>query len=626
MVTFKINYILLAKNTHLTYKFLDFEETVKDDDQCKIWNNEDLDKYFKTEESIKICFEVFSFGSNRKFYFDLFHGENVAYLFIVMIGKTYQLLFKDINSIEIIIPSIPSDIKITDYDTNNTNDRKRVLMINYPYEDIRINCSNIHLNESLPPNNINKHLFNFSFYDISKGLILSKVYDDEKDLKMKKYIEKNKKIFSLLFSQINKLNKIESEKEYNDKYSCLKTYNLDKFKIHLNFSNNKLKEFSGADIINFEFNKVFSLIILYFRKLVNIQFNEFKKLYNYIFQQLTKIKDDKNLQGYQKILIMEQFLLCATKFKNLNHFIDSNFQYYLFSKAENNSIIYYVKNFIHHFIEDLKDTDKVYYRLIELDAGISYYKYKSFYSFDLKNLDEIKSHLRDMMKDLITFYNNEEDNNNSFCSKHFKYATINIKSVDNSKKLELDKTLKDDNIIEGKRIASKIIIAYFHEIACHIKFGFSNLEYIDWPNKCISNKNAIQTLVPYNIDLKYKNAIRILNENEKSDSGSFFESIFGKVGAIYIKDLLDNINNYWIIIDRPELFLEKLPLFSKYIKYRFIFEHFQLEELSDSNITIEEEIEYMNLQFKKNDIDIEKIEQNDKKIEEEINENENIIQ
>ena len=224
---------------------------------------------------------------------------------------------------------------------------------------------------------------------------------------------------------------------------------------------------------------------------------------------------------------MEQFLLSAQKFKTLNNFIDSNFQYYLFSKAENNSIIYYVKNFINNFIKDLKDTDKVYYKLVELDAGKSYYKNKSFYSFDLKNLDEIKIHLGDIMDDLITFYNNDEVNNSSFCGKHLKYATINIKSIYNSQKLELNKTLQKNNIIEGKRIASKIIVAYFHEMTGHIKFGFSNFEYIDSPNKCISNKNIIQTLVPNNIDLKYKNVIRILNENEKSNSGSFFELIFG---------------------------------------------------------------------------------------------------
>ena len=246
MATFKINYIILAKQTHFTYKFLDFKETVKDEDQYKVWNN--LDKYFEKKETIKICFEVFSCGFNRKFYFDLFYGENIANLFIVMIGKTYQLLFKNINSIEIIIPEIA---KITYYDTNKTNDRKRVLMINYPYDNIKINNSDINLNESLPPKKNSNYSFNFSFYDISKGLILTKVYDDEKEKKIKKYIEKNKKIFSLLLNEMNELNEIKSEKEYNDKFLCLKKYNLNKFKIHLNFSNEELKEFLGDNIIKY---------------------------------------------------------------------------------------------------------------------------------------------------------------------------------------------------------------------------------------------------------------------------------------------------------------------------------------------------------------------------------------
>lgn len=322
---------------------------------------------------------------------------------------------------------------------------------------------------------------------------------------------------------------------------------------------------------------------------------------------------------------MEQFLLSATKFKNISDFIDSKFQYYLLSKADKNSILYYVKNFIDNFIKGLKETHKAYYKLVEIDAGISYYNNKPYYSFDLKNLKEIRIHLEDIINDIILFYYIEEENNNSFCSKHLKYATINMKLLKNHKKLQLNKKLTENDIIEGKRIASKIIINYFHEVAGHVKFGFSNSEYIDSPNKCISDKNVVQTLVPNDFPLEYKNVIRILNENEKSDSGSFFELIYGKAGEVYIKDLIDSIHNYWRIVDMPELFLEKLSLFSKYIKYRFIFEFYKLKDSFDLNSSIEEEIEYMKILFKQNNIDIEKIERNDKNKEEEINKQENAI-
>ena len=619
--TFKINYIHVGTELNFSYEFLDFKETVKDEEYKEF---DILDKYFnESKEAIKICFEVNCCDIKRKFYFDLFYGENIAYLFIIALGKTFQLLFKDISSITI----IPETVKksISNYDTNNTKDRKRVLMINYPYDNISINGTNLNLIEILPPRKNNNYSFNYSFYDILNGLILTKVYNEEKEIKIIKYMKKNKRVISLLMTQIDRLNQIETYEEYNKEYLQLKKYKFKK--LHLNFPNGKLEEFLGDNVIKFQYDKVFSYIILYFKRKTEINFNEYKGLYTFITNHLSKIRNDINLQGYQKILIMEQFLLSATKFKSIREFINSNFQYYLLAKSEDNSILYFVKKFISDFIEELKDTDKVYYKLVELDAGISYLKRKSFYSFDLKNLNEIKIHLRDLMNDLITFYYNEEDNNNAFCSKHLKCATINIKSINNIQKLQLNKKLADNNIIEGKRIASKIIINYFHEIDGHIKLGFSNFENIESPNKCINEKNIIQTLVPNDFDSKYKNVLRIiLNKNEKSDSGSFFEIIFGKSGGVYLKDLIDNIHNYWRLADMPNLFLEKLPLLSKYIKYRFIFEHYKLEDLLEPNSSMEEEIEYMEMKFIKNKIDIEEIDKRDKIIEEEVNEQENYIQ
>ena len=617
--SFRIYFIRVKEISIFSYKFLDYEETITNENY-KEW--EIPDKYYsKKKETIKISFEINNAGLRRQFFFDLFYGNNNGYLFINNLGKTYQLFFKNIDSISITPENIKETLNV--YDTNNTLDRKRILIINYSYDNIKINDSNINLNEILPPRKNNSYSFNYSIYDLQNALILTKIYDETKEIKFKEFKKKNKKIISKIIKIIKELNKTKTNDEYNKNFLILKKYTLYKFRIHLNFPNEILEGFSGDKYIDFEFNKTFSIIILYLKNKVDINIMEYKQLYDYINTQLSIIKNDSNLKGYEKILIMEQFAISVAKFNNINNFINSKFEYYFFSRVEKYSILYYVYNFINNFIKLLKDTDKAYYKLVELDAGISFYKNKQFYSFDLKNLLEIKNHLEDIMCNFITFYNNEDEGQCSFCSKHLKYATINKNTINNIKNFRLDKELNKNSIVEGKKIASKIVIDYFHEIAGHIKFGFNNFEFIESPYKCISDKNIIQTLVPNDFDSTRKNVVRILKEKEKSDSGSFFELIYGKAGESYLKDLIDNISNYWKLIDRADLFLNNLPLLSKYIKYRFIFEHYNLKESLDINSSIEQEIEYMKLKFEENNIDIEAIEKYDKKMEEKIDEEEN---
>ena len=433
---------------------------------------------------------------------------------------------------------------------------------------------------------------------------------------MKKYEKKVFKIAKIL----EDLYLSNTTKDFQSKYSKIKKYRIKNFNLHLNFNNKELEKIKEVDFIEFIFQKSFIYLILYFNQMTNIDYAEYQKLYKYCLQKISEIKNDFNLKIYEKILMVEQFKLAAAKFTTVYNFLNSDFEYYFFSKAPENSILFFVKKFINKFITDLNENNKAFFRLFELDAGIYYYHNKSFYSFDMKNLSEIKTHLKDIMNDIICFYNNEDEQNSSFCSKHLKYATINKKSIYINKKLELTKKLENNDIIEGKQIASKIIINYYHEIPGHIKFGLNNYEFNDSPNKYIEEKNNIKKLAPNNSNSKHSNIIKILNEEQRSDSGTFFELLYGKAGEGFIKDLLEHLNNFWKLVDKVDLFLDNLPLLSKYVKYKFIFEYFKLEEIKDLSLSIEDEIEYMKKIFEDKDIDIKKIEQQDEENEKSDNE------
>ena len=606
----KLN-IIYVKNIDFWIEFLTFKENIKND-IIKEWEIPDT-FYGEEKESIQICFKVSILGRNRKFYFDLFYGKNEGYLFVDGFGKCYQLYFKNMNSI-FIEPFLISTI-ISNYDTNNTTNRKRVLLINLNYDIIKINNNEIDLGKYLPKRFQNDYSFNFPIYDLSKKLILSNVYCPQKKLNHIEFMQKYEKKVSKITKILEDLYLSKTTKEYQSRYSKIKKYRIKNFNLHLNFSNKELEKITEIDFIEFIFQKSFIYLIIYFNQITNLDYTEYQVLYKYCLQKISEIKNDLNLKIYEKILMVEQFKLTAAKFTTVNSFLNSDFEYYFFSKAPENSILFFVKKFINKFITDLNENNKAFFRLLELDAGIYYYHNKSFYSFDMKNLNEIKAHLKDIMNDIICFYNNEDEQNSSFCSKHLKYATINKKSIYTNKKLELNKKLEINDTIKGKQIASKIIINYYHEIPGHIKFGLNNYEFDDSPNKCIDEKNNIKKLVPNNSNLKNSKIIKILNEEQKSDSGTFFELIYGKAGEGFIKDLLENLNNFWKLVDRVDLFLDNLPLLSKYVKYRFIFEYFKLEEIKDLSLSIENEIIYMKKIFEDKDIDIKKIEQQDEENE-----------
>ena len=117
---------------------------------------------------------------------------------------------------------------------------------------------------------------------------------------------------------------------------------------------------------------------------------------------------------------------------------------------------------------------------------------------------------------------------------------------------------------------------------------------------------------------KDKNVLRILNENQKAESGTFFELIYGQEENLFIINIMAHTDNYWKIIDRVDLFLGKLDVLSKYIKNRFYYQIAGLEkEEKIQNLTIEEEIEYIEELFKINNFDTKLIDDNLKFNEEE---------
>ena len=124
-------------------------------------------------------------------------------------------------------------------------------------------------------------------------------------------------------------------------------------------------------------------------------------------------------------------------------------------------------------------------------------------------------------------------------------------------------------------------------------------------SKFINESNEICQLVQENDKSEDKKKFKILAKNQMYDSGSFFELIYGKIGNLYISQILDSLSDYGKLIDRVDLLLENLDLFKEYIKMHFLASMFKIN--LDNYITVEEEINAIKDFFKNKNIDYEEL-------------------
>ena len=138
---------------------------------------------------------------------------------------------------------------------------------------------------------------------------------------------------------------------------------------------------------------------MYFRKQVILTFIKcIKKI-------IKELKNKKELPLYEKIrVIYSSFTLL---FMKKNSFLYSyeitnmNIRYLITEKAEKNSIIERFNNFYNSFTDSISEDSAVFPYLLNIEGGSGFYKMEEVYTFDLKNVDMIKSHLKQVFPKII---------------------------------------------------------------------------------------------------------------------------------------------------------------------------------------------------------------------------------
>lgn len=309
----------------------------------------------------------------------------------------------------------------------------------------------------------------------------------------------------------------------------------------------------------------------------------------------------ENLQIYQKILLIENIKNILTTVSSLRDFLNCDYNYYIMKNINENSILDFVNKFFMDFTNKLEEKNPIFWKLVEIDGDIAYYKNSEYFCFDMKNLKEIKNHLNEIHPDIITTYS-FNSTNAVFINKNIGLPCINIKSIKNLKKFQLNEKVNKEEIIKAKNVSTKIVVYLFHEIYGHKKFSYERT--IKSPYKFIQ-KNSKED---------GENIIKVLPSKQKVDTGTFFELIYGKIGDYYTFEILDRCNNYGKLIDRIDLWLSDFSTFSDYIKYKYFFETKKIRIKNTDNLKIEEEIDQMKEKIQKDKLDIDSLYEKEMKI------------
>ena len=524
-------------------------------------------KLFKNSELVNECI------------LEILKGVNYFYCFLDEKGYTFQLLFIHIQP-TIKIPLYKEKYyNIIKYDSNKTVNRKRYTFINANFFSILINEKYFTIQSFAP----DLKSYQFCVYDLEKKLIVSRpLLLEEKDNFKLSYL----KLSSLAFEFKNAIVETFDNKNLNQIKSCLKNFKkLENITFYLNKSKTKLSNIFDNDLyIYFYINISLYIFITLFQNNSSI-----KQIIEYYLKKANEINENKSMKIYQKVLLIERFISLLYECKSFEEIIKADFTYYLMEKKEDNSVLDLVEKFFKEYREKLTEESPVFLKLIELDGDSGIYNNDSFYCFNMQNLDELRSHLKEIETNIFVthdLYNNNLANTDI----NSGIVSVNIHYINQFKTLNLplDKALTEETKETGEIIASKIVYYLLHEINGHKKFLYNKNKRIKSPTKFIENGN-IFTLCPKSSVLQGENIIKIVPDNTIGEDGYFYELIYGKIIDYYTFEIIDNVNDFSDLLYEVDLWVNNFEQLREYFKFKYYLEKFGVN-FKSKKLTIKEKI------------------------------------
>lgn len=258
---------------------------------------------------------------------------------------------------------------------------------------------------------MNSNSFQFSFYDIKKKYITSKKILPFQKANIINYYNENI-TFLEAFSEelINLREKLKKKTNNFDKmYKVLFNQFVDTFnkmkKIDLNLPKKILEKMLNEEKFMIFFCYYIQICIFYIFYFSNDKkADNFCSLFSYFDKIYEKVKNDSDVSLYEKISVLFCFYAIFLKIKSVEIFISTKIEYIKINKIENNSIINLALKFINTFIENLNEDSPSFFKLLEINSSFGYYGRNEIFTFDLLNIEDLKSHLKETIPSIIVFY------------------------------------------------------------------------------------------------------------------------------------------------------------------------------------------------------------------------------
>ena len=493
---------------------------------------------------------------------------------------------------------------INSFDNNGTKDRKKITLVNFNTPSITVNQKVINVLSEIARCNvkspINFYRFSINMEDPELKIIVQPVTEMcEPNVHS---LNEVKTSLDKFYSELKQLLSPKNTNNYSNIYSIiLNKYDeeIPSVNYELNKSINYLEQYFKKNTIDFDTIFKYELFSL-FREGDEI-YKKNKKLFEKIVEKMNffydKIKNETNIKIYDKISLLAKisglYLLC----KNFDDLDTINLFYKITSDCAENSIIYKTKKMFDDFISKLSEDSKIFLYLLNIDSGIGYYNNEAVYTFDMSNLNTIKTHLNELFPRIILFYNFDNDNigntnKNSGCISFNVHKFTLIK--EEYETIIFDQEIEDEDFSDD--MAVNLFIVLLHEFAGHKKITYNkNInEESSSPKKIINEQYKLVELKRYSSYQNDDNEYILTSENSEAgegESGKYLELCFGKYDRELISSLIIYIQDKGKLLKRADLFAGKnFEILQNYVTLKTKVQENNIKTNYPKNLSIEDEI------------------------------------
>ena len=451
---------------------------------------------------------------------------------------------------------------LAETDSFENDSRSRIILINAP-NFITLDGVTFDVVKFRPKiENIDENSFEVALFDVSKEYYASKLIKIKEEFSIIKNINNYKDNLEKFYSEIKNL--------YNQKDNDIDKYLLivkksGISKVEINFTQKKsvLKN-------EFQTEEGYHLMYIYLLWYIIGPYFTNDKDKDKDKDKLTIINildcaeraymdylNDKELEIYEKIMLIYSNMIFLLTFKNINDYNDSKLKYIKRKDIKPKSVFGISFDFMKNFIEKLTPQSYLFYPLLLIDSGIYKTKeQKSLYGFNMESCENLKQHLLELIPDVFFVYErkiNLLEEEGGFNFKGYSVVFIN-------KLLALNKYEKNPILYEYKNIEEERTNKHYgmrvgktmmHESFCHNKLIFEYKVGFESPNYFYNAEMNLIRIVPVNYpqNNEYLKVNRI-GEDKKGESGKLVESFLSSEGIIITE-------------------LKKLHIFGELLNYKY---------------------------------------------------------